>query len=102
MVSIRIDPPETIVLINQAHLFLEFFRPPVVFVGPRAPVLLASPRVTDLNELRAVAQLLRVVDREGVSIRHSKTVRVLVGASACKAGASDHPAVVHLTVDEGP
>lgn len=102
MVVIRIDPPETIVLINQAHLFLEVCRPPVVLVGPRAPVLLASPRVTDLNQLRAVGQLLRVVDCEGVSIRHSKLVRVLVGAGACIAGASDHPAVGHLSVDVGP
>lgn len=103
LVEICVHPPETIVLIDEADLLLEVFSPHrLVTVGPRAPVLLASPRIADLNQLRTVAQLLRVVDREGVSVWHSNAVRILVGARACVAGRGDHPAFVPLSVDVVP
>ena len=65
-------------------------------------VLFFAPWITDLNQLCSIAQLLRIYDRIGMSVRYSALIHILVRAGTSVTGSSDHPARLNFLVDVVP
>lgn len=78
MVVLRSDPPETILFVLPAGLFLVCFVPTPILVAPGTMVSLLAPWVTHLYQFLSCTELNRAIDCEGVAVGNSNTILVFV------------------------
>lgn len=103
LVVLSIDEPEAVIILDISSLFFIICSPSIVRITPGSFVLLVStPRITNLDQLGAIAELDSLLNCEGVPVGDSNVIRILVRTRECIASASHHVTSSYLRVDLVP